>query len=417
MKTSYSGDGVKCIGTFGNCAGSITPWGTILTAEENIQAYFSGEANKTNEYENYKRFGLLGDKTVLSIWGKYYQRWNINKDEQSGLHAGWIVEIDPYNPNFVPIKRTALGRFKHEGCDVHVNKDGRVVVYMGDDQAFEYIYRFISKKKYQINKQNNNSLLDEGELSVAEFTDQGMVIWHPLVWGHGPHTKKNGFNSQADVVIDARRAADLVGATPMDRPEEIKVNPVNGNIFAVLTNNIKRDPFHTDAANPRALNRHGHILELIPPEFDHSAREYRWEVFLLAGDPQNKLDQAYYHSDISENGWFSNPDNCTFDNKGNLWIATDGFYRSGIADGVWVSSTQGSNKALCKQFLRAPKEAEVCSPCFTPDQKTLFCSIQHPGGDSSFDKPSTRWPDFDPSMPPRPSVIAVTHEQGEEIGS
>ena len=417
LKTSFSPNGDNCMGTFGNCAGSMTPWGTVLTAEENVQAYFIGQAKKTFEKKSYKRLGLKGDRSAYSAWGKHYEQWDLDRQPQAGLHAGWIVEIDPYDPNFIPIKRTALGRCKHEGCGVHVNKDSRVVIYMGDDQVFEYIYRYISKNKFEPGNRNQNlSLLDDGELSVAEFTDQGTVIWHPLLWGMDPHTRKNGFNSQADVVIDMRSAADLVGATPMDRPEEIKVNPVTGNVFVVLTNNFKRSPLNTDVANPRALNRHGHILELVPPQLDHRAHEFKWDVFVLAGNPNNKFDHAKYHADISENGWFSNPDNCSFDKFGNIWIATDGFYRQGIADGIWVSAAQGEGKALTKHFLRAPREAEICSPCFTPDQKTMFCSVQHPGGDSSFDRPSTRWPDFDPQLPPRPAVIAITHEQDKNIG-
>ena len=406
------------MGTFGNCAGCVTPWGTVLTAEENIQAYFIGNAKNTNEYKSYKRFGLLGDKTAWSNWGKYHDHWNLDKHPQAAMHAGWIVEIDPFDPTFTPIKRTTLGRCKHEGCDVHINNDGRAVVYMGDDQAFEYVYRFVSQQKYQAtDRRHNMSLLDDGELSVAEFTDQGTLIWHPLKYGSDPHTNKNGFNSQADVVLDMRKAADLVGATPMDRPEEIKVNPQSGNVFAVFTNNVKRAPMRTNAANPRAVNRHGHILELIPPQQDHSASEYRWEIFLLAGNPKSKLDRAYYHPNLSDNGWFSSPDNCSFDKDGNIWIATDGFNRSGFADGIWVSATIGEDKALSKQVLRAPIGAEICSPCFTPDQKTMFCSVQHPGSGTSFDQPSTRWPNFDEDMPPRPAVIAVTHDQNEEIGS
>ena len=418
LRTAFTTNGKSCIGTFGNCAGCLTPWGTVLTAEENIQTYFMGQANKTREHENYQRFGLKGDATVLSFWGNYHERWNLDKHPQTGLHAGWIVELDPYDPEFIPIKRTALGRCKHEGCDVHINIDGRAVVYMGDDQAFEYIYRFVSRQKYVPgDREQNFNLLDEGELSVAEFTEQGTVIWHPLIWGHGPHTKNYGFNSQADVVIDMRKAADLVGATPMDRPEEIKVNPVTGTVFAVLTNNVKRGPLSKNLANPRAFNQHGHILELIPPGQDHASKEFKWEVFILAGNPNEKLHYAYYHSALSESGWFSNPDNCTFDKSGNIWIATDGFYRRGSADGIWVGTVQGNEKALTKHFLRAPKAAEICSPCFTPDQKTMFCSVQHPGEDSSFDKPSTRWPDFNDKLPPRPSVIAITHDQDEIIGT
>ena len=416
VKTEFSPQGENSLGTFGNCAGGVTPWGTVLTAEENVQAHFVSNAKQTIEYESYKRVGLLGIKTAYSIWGRYHEHWDINKHPRAPMHAGWIIELDPYDPSFTPIKRTALGRCKHEGCDVHVNKDGKVVVYMGDDQAFEYIYRYVSKYKFQSgDRKNNMSLLDDGELAVAEFTDQGSVIWHPLQYGNGPHTKQNGFNSQADVVLDMRKAADLVGATPMDRPEEVKVNPVSGNVFAVLTNNARRNPLQTDAANPRAVNRHGQILELIPPEQDHSAREYAWEIFILAGDPNSKIDKAYYHSQLSESGWFSSPDNCSFDESGNIWIATDGFNRAGKADGIWVSTTTGSDKALSKQFLRAPVGAEICSPCFTPDFKTMFCSVQHPGSGSSYDQPSTRWPDFDEQLPPRPSVIAVTREDEKEL--
>ncbi len=418
VRTAFSPDGVQCMGTFANCAGSRTPWGTVLTAEENIQSYFMGQAEKTGEYESYDRFGLQGSKTARSAWGQFHDRWNLDRHPRAGLHAGWIVEIDPYDPAFVPVKRTALGRCKHEGCDVVINWDGRVVMYMGDDQAFEYIYRFVSRDRYRPGDSTHNlSVLDEGELSVAEFTERGNVIWHPLVWGTGPHTRANGFSSQADVVLDMRRAADLAGATPMDRPEEVKVNPATGHVFAMLTNNFRRHPLSTDTANPRAVNRHGHILELIAPQRDHSAREFTWEIFILAGDPENKADRARYHPGVSEHGWFSNPDNCSFDRYGNLWIATDGFNRQGRADGIWVSAAQGRENALPRHFLRAPEGAEICSPCFTPDQKTMFCSVQHPGEGTGFDRPSTRWPDFDDNLPPRAAVVAVTHDQGEEIGS
>ena len=418
VRTSFSPQGIQSLGTFGNCAGSRTPWGTVLTAEENVQSYFTGEAKATEEHRGYERFGMLGTRTARSAWGRFHERWDLDRHPRAGLHAGWVVEIDPYDPSFMPVKRTALGRCKHEGCGIVVNRDGRVAVYMGDDQRFEYIYRFVSRQPYRPGDLAHNlSLLDDGELSVAEFTEHGTLVWHPLVWGFAPHTYANGFASQADVVIDMRRAADLVGATPMDRPEEIKVDPVTGHVFAVLTNNTRRLRQEVEPANPRPDNRHGHILELVPPGQDHSAREYRWEPFVLAGNPDDPQDHARYHAGVSPNGWFSNPDNCTFDRAGRLWIATDGFNDEGIADGIWVCASTGPDRALPKHFLRAPVGAEICSPCFTPDHRTMFCSVQHPGEGSGYDEPSTRWPDFDEHLPPRPSVIAVMHDQGGEIGS
>lgn len=418
LRTAFSPEGVESMGTFGNCAGQTTPWGTVLTAEENVQFYFMGEARLTDESRSYKRFGMHGSDVALSAWGMFHEHWNLDLHPQAGMHAGWIVEIDPYDPESVPVKRTALGRCKHEGCDVIINPDGRVVVYMGDDQAFEYIYRFVSKHRYRPGEsRHNRRLLDEGELSVAEFTEGGTLVWHPLVWGQGACTPAHGFSSQADVVIDLRKAADLTGATPMDRPEEIKVNPVTGHVFAILTNNVMREPLSDNPANPRGFNRHGHILEFIAPGGDHSAPQFTWEIFILAGDPQSLMDQARYHPDISEHGWFSCPDNATFDRAGRLWITTDGFGKQGITDGIWVVATEGAGRALPRHFLRAPEGAEICSPCFTPDHKTMFCAVQHPGEGSRFDAPSTRWPDFNEKIPPRSAIVAVSHEMDQMLGN
>jgi len=412
-------DGVHTQGTFGNCSGGVTPWGTVLCAEENIDFYFLGDASRTEEAQNYHRFGFTISRQRYA-WGRFYDRWHLDREPRAGMHFGWIVEIDPSAPGSSPVKRTALGRFRHENCNLHVNADGRVVAYLGDDQHDEYIYRFVSAEKFDpANPRANRDLLDEGVLSVARFEPDGRLRWLPLVVGTGPLRKANGFNGPADVALDTRRAADLVGATKMDRPEEVEVNPVTGTVFAMLTGNPTRVLGQTDAANPRPFNLFGHILELTPPEGDHSADEYRWQTLLLAGDPDNALLGARYHPATSRNGWFSGPDNCAFDGDGRLWIATDGAAFTDFADGIWAMDVRGPGRALSRHFMRAPLGAEVSGLCFTPDHRTLFCSVQHPGmgKKSSFAAPSTRWPDFDPEMPPRPAVVAITRNDNGIIGS
>ncbi len=413
LKTIISMDGVHTLGTYGNCAGGVTPWGTILTGEENVDGYFNGDASQTSEAENYARFGV--DVTYKN-WGDYHPRWNFQENPNELLHMGWIVEIDPFDPNSTPRKRTALGRCKHEGCNIYITDDNHVAAYTGDDQRFEYIYKFISRDRYDPNdREAAMRLLDEGTLYVAKFHDDGRLSWLPLVYGEGPLTEANGFRSQGDVCIDSRKAADLVGATPMDRPEDVEVNPVNGRVYAMLTNNSMRAEGQTDAVNPRAHNAHGQIVEFWPESGDHRDATFRWDLFLLAGKPGTVPTK--YHPDISESGWLSCPDNCAFDLHGNLWIATDGAEKSGVADGVWASEVEGPNRALTKRFLRTPIGAELCGPFFTPNNETLFVSVQHPGGDSSFDAPDTRWPDFDASLPPRPSVVAISKRGGGPVGS
>lgn len=411
LRNAGSPDGISTRGTYANCAGGVTPWGTILTAEENVQHYFTGDALRSSEADSHRRFGITGGPDILFDWGRVYPRWDLNQTPNEPLHVGWIVEVDPYSPDSIPIKRTALGRCQHEACTVWVNSDQRVVAYSGDDQKFEYIYRFVSEDVYRPDDHAANlQLLDHGVLSVAEFLDDGRMIWHPLVYGHGPLIPENGFNSQADVVIDLRRAADLVGATPMDRPEDIEVNPVTGTVFVMLTKNLARD--ETDAANPRAANPCGHILELTPPDGDHAAAEFSWDIFILAGNPGKPAHQTHYHADISAYGWFAAPDNCAFDNAGRIWIATDGAGMLGIADGLWVCEVTGPQRALTRHFFRTPYGAELCGPCFTPDNRTLFVAVQHPGEGTTFAHPSTRWPDFRDDWPPRPSVVAIEREDG-----
>jgi len=417
MRTAAFQDGTKSMGTIGNCAGGVTPWGTILSGEENVQYYFIGDAKRSPESLNYRRFGFERHMSYQFYWGRHYDHWNMDREPRAPLHYGWIVEIDPYAPGSAPVKRTALGRFRHEGCGAHVNGDGRVVLYMGDDERNEYIYRFVSAGHYEPQRpETGRDLLDDGTLSVARFHDDGRVEWLPLVHGRPPLNAGNGFVDQGDVVIDARKAADLVGATPMDRPEELEVNPVTGTVFVMLTGNKGRLPGKTNAANPRPFNLFGHIIEMVPPNGDHSADEFKWNIFLLAGNPANPLHGARYHPAVSAAGWFSGPDNCAFDRRGRLWIATDGSHASGRPDGLFACEVTGSARALTRCFLRAPLGAEVTGPCFTPDNTTLFCSIQHPGEESVYGAPSTRWPDNDPRVPPRPAVVAIRRTDGAAVG-
>lgn len=425
LRTSADPTGTLAIGTLNNCAGGVTPWGTVLICEENFNNYFSGSAEKTSEARNHRRYGIDGPSRFNPAWARHHSRFDIEQEPHEPNRFGWVVEFDPYDPHSIPVKRTALGRCKHEGAGIVLNRDGRVVVYCGDDEQFDYVYKFVSRRAYDPdNRAANRNLLDDGTLHVARFDDDGTVHWLPLIFGRGPLTAANDFNSQAGVLIETRRAADLLGATPMDRPEDIEPSPVSGHVFVILTNNTKRKDDQTSSANPRAENAHGHILELIPPTrgdaVDHAADRFQWEVFLQAGNPADVRDRSSYHAGISPSGWFSSPDNGTFDSAGRLWLTTDSDHeRTGFGDGVYACDAQGAGRALTKLFFRGPRGSEVSGVCLSPDDETLFISVQHPAEepDSDFQKPTTRWPDFQPDLPPRPSVVAITRRGGGRIGA
>jgi secreted PhoX family phosphatase len=422
LRTGADGSGMRVRGTLNNCAGGTTPWGTVLLAEENVHIYFRGDPGKTAEPRFYRRYGL-GKKGRVA-WSRFHDRFDFNKEPNEPNRFGWVVEVDPYDPRSVPIKRTALGRFAHECATTVVNPDDTVTVYSGDDSRFDYLYRFVTAGRYVPDDDvANRHLLDSGTLSAARFEPGGTMTWLPLVHGTGPLTAKNGFKSQADVLINARTAADLMKATPMDRPEDVEANPATGRVYVMLTNNTKRKTTNESPANPRAKNRHGHIIELVPPmvkgRAHHGVGKYHWGFFLLGGDPARPADQAWYMAEVSANGWLSNPDNCTYDNLGRIWITTDGQTKGGFSDSVYAADTYGRGRGVTRLFFNAPTGAEICGPAFTPDNRTFFLAIQHPGDDkgSTFDKPSTRWPDFKPGMPPRPSVVAITRDDGGIIGS
>ena len=332
-----------------------------------------------------------------------------------------MVEIDPYDRNTQPVKRTALGRLKHEAATTVIAPDGSLVVYMGDDEPFQYLYRFVSEDKVDTtNREANKDLLDKGTLSVARFSEDGGLTWLPIIYGQGPINPANGFPSEADMFIDLRRAARLLDPTPMDRPEDFETDPKTGRVYAVLTNNTMRAA-QVSSGNPRDSNPHGHILELTPPKTtegmpDHTAERYDWDAFILAGRPDK--DGAVYGAGTQV--WLSSPDNIAFDPAGNLWIASDQGREQadhGIPDGMFACATDGAQRAVLKFFYAVPRGAECCGPTFTPDGKTLFVAVQHPGEGSKTESPSTRWPDFKPGIPPRPSVVAITKSDGGVIGS
>lgn len=427
LRTSADRKGRLVLGTLGNCAGGVTPWQTALSGEENVQFYFGGADPATlPEAESLKVMTVTA--SGRNGWHKFDPRFNLAREPREINRFGWIVEIDPYDPAAEPVKRTALGRFKHEGATCVLNADGRVVVYMGDDEADEFLYRFVTRDSFDPNDPDaHDSLLDSGTLSVARFDEEGLS-WIPLVHGEGPLTKKGGFASQADILIDTRLAARAVGATPMDRPEDVEVNPVSSLVYVMLTNSKERET--VNPANPRPKNRHGHILELKPPTAangrpDHAAQRFAWDIFMLCGKPDTTDGGRY---GVGTEAWLSSPDNCTFDRAGRLWIATDqgtAQAKNMIPDGLYACDTAGEGRAALKLFYAVPRGAECCGPCFTPDGETLFVSVQHPGEGgfengayrSHFAAPSTRWPDFKPDMPPRPSVVAITRKKGGKIGS
>ncbi len=422
MRTNADPTGTRSFGTLNNCAGGTTPWGTMLTAEENIQNYFTGDAGQGPEAAARKRYNISG-KGRYADWGRYFDRFNLDKEPNEPNRFGWIVEIDPYDPNHTSVKRTALGRAAHE-CATHaINHDNRIAIYSGDDARMEFVYKFVTQDKFDPkNREANRDQLDRGTLYVARFETNGKMRWLPLVHGQGPLTAANGFNSQADVVIEARRAGTLLGATPMDRPEDVEPNPLTGNIYVVMTFNERRTAAQIDAANPRAENKWGHIIEIVPPRVngkpDHAATECDWGFFIVGGDPSKPEQRARYPNAPSANGWVAAPDNVAFDPKGRIWISTDGQEdAAGFNDSLYAAPTSGEKRGATRCFFTGPDGAEVCGPEFTPDGKTLFLAIQHPGEGSTFDKPSTRWPDFRPDLPPRGSVLAITKDDGGEIGS
>ena len=413
LQTSADQTGMDIRGMFNNCGGGKTPWGTILTCEENFHQYFANNdsVEETARARN-ARYGAPGGESWRK-WERFERRFDLAQEPNEFNRHGYVVEIDPYDPHSTPRKHTALGRFKHEAANTTLSDDNRVVVYSGDDQRFDYMYKFVSRNTFNpYNRAENLKLLEEGTLYVAKFDDSGSGEWIPLV-PEGPLSDW----SLADICVFTREAADLVGATPMDRPEDIEVNPVNRRVYAVMTNNSRRTEEQIDGPNPRGPNPFGHILELTENDGDAASTKFTWDIFILCGDPANPQSGTTYFAgfDPSELDSISAPDNVAFDRAGNLWITTDGQPRAlQAADAVYVVPTAGRERGRLRRFMTGVPGGEVTGPEFTPDDTALFLAIQHPGERGGLDEPTSAWPDGDF---PRPSVIVTRKLDGGVIGT
>jgi secreted PhoX family phosphatase len=457
MKTAADANGTQVLGTLNNCAHGYTPWGTYLTCEENWNGYF-GTKNATftaTAHEN--RYGLSKGGFGYR-WHEADERFDLAINRNEPNRFGWVVEIDPWNPNSTPVKRTALGRFKHESAMHVVGADNTVAVYSGDDERNEYVYKFVCAKKLNLkNRAANRDLLDSGTLYVAKFNADGSGQWLPLVWGQNGLTAENGFADQAEVLIKARQAADRVGATMMDRPEWIAAHPTTREIYMTLTNNSRRgntpassnkvDGTSTaasanpvvDAANPRPDNDFGHIIRWREDLGQVQSTSFEWDIFVQCGDKATAKTLGGSYTAAGHDGYVGNingddfgaPDGLWFDQDGRLWIQTD---QQGDASGDWVNI--GGNVMMCadpktgetKRFLTSPKNCEVTGVVGTPDGKTMFVGIQHPGEDwNAAPTEVSSWPDsgingattFSGVTPvkPRSSIVVITKNDGGVIGS
>ncbi|MBN9746127.1 phosphatase [Amycolatopsis sp. A1MSW2902] len=427
LKTSADPSGKRVRGTQNNCSGGVTPWGTVLSGEENFHQYFAhaDKVSDPTEAARLKRYAI-GTGESTRKWERFDQRWDVSREPNEPNRFGWVVEIDPNDPHSTPVKHTALGRFKHEAANVKITADGRVAVYSGDDERFEYIYKFVSKGKYKkghsaLARRHNSALLDDGTLYVAKFSGNspgeidgsgklpadgefdGTGEWIPLA--SGDKSFVDGFTAE-EVYVFTRQAADRAGATKMDRPEDIEPNPVNGRIYAALTNNSDRGAAGKaapDEANPRTRNKNGHVLEWDEDRGDSAATRFSWRLLLVCGDPAT-ADTYFGGFPKDQVSPISCPDNVAFDPHGNLWISTDG-NTLGANDGLFSVPVTGPERGHVKQFLSVPVGAETCGPVVT--ENLVLVAVQHPGEDApSSANPTSHWPDGGSSQP-RPAIVSV----------
>ena len=482
LSTRFSPSGVKTRGTQNNCGNGYTPWGTYLTAEENFIGYFvrnaADDSSRTaNEIVALNRYGLKQGAKSRYQWETatgsleqqdMYDRWNASVVGASASvdyrnipnTFGWIVEIDPFDSRQDPVKRTSLGRFAHEDCRTSRAIEGQnLAFYMGDDSRGEYIYKFVSDAKWDAKDVNGgyaagDKYMNSGKLYVAKFNSDGTGQWielsisNPAISAYTTYK----FADQADVVTHARIAADAVGATKMDRPEWVAVNPNNGEVYVTLTNNSNRGTSYvTDAANPRNYtdpeggkgNVNGHIIRFREDADKTTATTFKWDIYLFGAEA--KMLENVNLSGLTDNNDFSSPDGMWFDPRGVLWIQTDdGAYTDvtncmmlaalpgtmgdgGTATALSGAGTQDTFMGAkvtdenLRRFLTGPNECEITGVTMTPDYKAIFINVQHPGEDSAaYNNATSHWPatQTDPSNTtarPRSATVVITRKDGGVI--
>ena len=412
MQSELDPTGFAAMGTMANCGMGTTPWGTYLTCEENVHDYFSTKGGALSAMQ--KRYQLRA--TVLYPHPNFDARHDSGKHPNEFHKVGWVVELDPYDPTWVPAKRTAIGRCCHETAHYSIAKDGRVVIYTGDDARFEYVYKFVSRDKWSpTNRRANRDLLDHGTLYVARFEDgvegKSKGRWIALEHGKNGLTADKGFASQAEVVTFARAAGDAVGATKCDRPEWIVVHPQTREVYASFTGNRDRGKAGMPGAapaNPRANNLFGHIVRWREAGNDAAAETFEWDVFVSAGDPTQT--DANLRGDL-KGDLFTSPDTLTFDYAGRLWACTD------TAEATEAQHVFRGNDAILaidhktgesKRFLTGPIGAEITGLTFAPDMRTAWVNVQHPSKD---------WPNTAVDGKPRSTTVMIRKNDGGVIGS
>ncbi len=423
MKTAADPEGRIVLGTLNNCASGLTPWGTYLSGEENWAFYFDGPDKPDTDQA---RWGMR--KTGFYRWPEHDARFDAKQHPNEFHRFGWVVEIDPFDPTSTPVKRTALGRAAHEGAWIATTKDGRAVVYSGEDARFEYIYKFVSRDRIAPGgAKANATLLDHGTLYVARFDADGTGRWLPLVQRQGPLTPANGFSDQGAVVVRSRQASDLLGGTKMDRPEWLAIDQNAKTVYCTLTNNSSRgakDMPGVDAANPRANNVMGQIIQWTEGG-DFDATTLRWKHLVLAGDPANERPEARgnIQGDI-----FACPDGLVLDARGVLWVQTD-MHASQMYKGELKG--MGNNQMLAcdrttgevRRFFTGPFNCEVTGATMTPDGRTMFINIQHPGesasdrSDPAHPTKYSNWPDYREGGRPRSATVVIRRKDGGLIGT